>query len=92
MIVVYTQAALTDLNGIADSLIHRNPNGAAKVESDIRATIDRLTLHPFSGRQQDEATVRKAVSPGYRYRIFYAVDAGNGVVQVLSILHPSRDG
>ncbi|SDN44182.1 hypothetical protein SAMN05216360_108151 [Methylobacterium phyllostachyos] len=45
-----------------------------------------------SGLQRDKAAVGKAVSPSVRSRIFYAIDAGNGVVRALSILHPSRDG
>jgi toxin ParE1/3/4 len=92
LIVVYTRAALADLDGIAEYLIQRNPAGAAKVETDIKAAIDRLIKHPLSGRAQDEAGVRKAISPRYRYRIFYAVDEAAPAIQVLSILHPARDG
>ncbi|MCJ2121658.1 type II toxin-antitoxin system RelE/ParE family toxin [Methylobacterium sp. J-077] len=90
MKVVYIRAALEELNGIADYLTPRHSLGAANVEADIRTAIDRLVVHPYSGRAQDEAGVRKAVSSSYRYRILYAVDDAAGIVQVLSILHPSR--
>ncbi|WP_043347746.1 type II toxin-antitoxin system RelE/ParE family toxin [Methylobacterium sp. B1] len=92
MKVVYTRAALDDLNGIADYLMPRNPGGAANVEADIRAAVGRLGDHPLSGRAQDEPGVRMAVSPGYRYKIQYRVDDAAGTVQVLSILHPAQRG
>lgn len=90
MRIIYTRAALADIDGIVDYLMLRNPRGAANVEADIQTAIGRLSVHPFSGRAQDEAGVRKAVSSRYRYRVFYAVDNAASVVQVLSILHPSR--
>ncbi|MGE8131887.1 type II toxin-antitoxin system RelE/ParE family toxin [Methylobacterium sp. NPDC080182] len=92
MKVAYTRAALEDLNGIADYLMPRSPSGAANVEADIRAAVGRLGDHPLSGRAQDKAGVRKAISPGYRYKILYQVDETAGVVSVLSILHPAQRG
>ena len=90
MRVVYARTALDQLDGIATLLLARDRAAAARVEDDRRAEIARVGDFPLSGRRQDEGDVRKVVSPGYRYRIFYAVDQAASVITLLSILHPAR--
>ena len=91
MSVQYTQNALEDLSGIITYIAARNPSGSDNVHSDVRAAIGRLSDHPFSGRQQDEEHVRRIVSPGYRYAIYYHLDQSADLISILAILHPARE-
>ncbi|TXN25028.1 type II toxin-antitoxin system RelE/ParE family toxin [Methylobacterium thuringiense] len=56
MRVQYTRNALDDLAGIIAYLAPRNPYAGERLRVDIRAAVDRLADHPFSGREQERGS------------------------------------
>ena len=90
MKVRYSPRAVADLNGIADYLIERSPQGARAVEAAIRTTVSLVADFPGCGRvvaQRPE--VRVIPVTRYPYLIFYTV-TGDAVV-VLHIRHGARE-
>jgi plasmid stabilization system protein ParE len=88
MRVVYTAAALRDLEEIADWLAVHYPAIAPAVELRIRAAVARIGRWPDSARRSAKRSGVRVVPVGrYPYRIFYRVaDA----VEILHIHHSAR--
>ena len=90
MRVTYSPDAISDLEGIADYLTPRNPQGALNVRHAITATIMHLARHPRIGRLQTADGVRKIVTKKYSYRIYYMIDDGTDELVIANVLHGSR--
>jgi plasmid stabilization system protein ParE len=76
MKVVYTAAALQDLDDIADWLAVHYPAVAPAVERRIRAVIARIGRWPESARRSARRPGVRTVPVGrYPYRIFFRVTA-----------------
>jgi toxin ParE1/3/4 len=86
-----TRKALDNLDEIAAYLNARNPVAAIRVRETIEATLVRLLMFPYAGRRQTTEGVRKAVSPGYFYIVYYTVSESTDELIVLSIKHPARE-
>jgi toxin ParE1/3/4 len=91
MKAVYTQGALSDLDGILAGIKSVNPLAAAAVERSITATVDRVAQWPKSARavtQWKEGNVRAVPLVRYPYLIFYQIKGE--WIEVLHIRHTSR--
>jgi plasmid stabilization system protein ParE len=89
MKVVYTVAALADLDEIADWLGLHYPSIASDVERTVRAAVVRVAHWPESARRSDKRpAVRVVPVVRYPYRIFYRVTAD--AVEILHIHHAAR--
>jgi toxin ParE1/3/4 len=89
MKVVYTAAALRDLDEIAEWLAGHYPTIAPTIERRIRAVVAHIGRWPESARPSDKRPGVRAIPVGrYPYRIFYRITADN--VQILHIHHAAR--
>jgi toxin ParE1/3/4 len=76
MKVVYTPAALRDLDEIADWLAVHYPTIAPAVVSRIRGVVTHIERWPESARRSAKRTNVRVVPVGrYPYRIFYRIMA-----------------
>ena len=90
MKIRYTPGALKDLSDIAEYLRPRSPAGAKCVGAAIEAFVKTLARYPMSGRAQDFLGVRKSVVQPWGYLVYYRIDAEEGGVVVLAVVHPAR--
>lgn len=89
MKVVYTAAALDDLNDISDWLAINYPAVAPAVERRIHGVVARIARWPESARRSAKRPgVRVAPLGRYPYKIFYRVTAD--AVEILHIHHATR--
>jgi len=89
MKVVFTTAALKDLDEIADWLTIHYPTIAPAVERRIRDVVARLGRWPQSARRAAKRPGVRVVPVGrYPYRIFYRVTPD--AVEILHIHHMAR--
>jgi toxin ParE1/3/4 len=89
MKVVYTAAALSDLDEIADWLATHYPTIAPAVERRIRAVVTRIGRWPESARRSAKRSGIRVVPVGrYPYKIFYRATAD--AVEILHIHHAAR--
>lgn len=84
-----SRKALADLTAIERWLIERDPAAAARVIAAIEHSLGLLAAYPEMGRPQSGGLGRLLVVPTYRYVISYRYRAER--VEILFILHPSRD-
>jgi toxin ParE1/3/4 len=90
MRIVYTPAALRDLDQIAEWLTLHYPTIAPAVEGRIRAVVARIGHWPESARRSAKRAGVRVVPVGrYPYRIFYRVTAD--AVEILHIHHAARE-
>lgn len=88
----WTDPALDDLEGIRDFIARDSAFYARRFIEHIFATVEGLTDHPRLGRQVPEAgraDVRELIFQSYR--IIYLVEEDEDRIQVLSVMHGSRD-
>ncbi len=83
----YTQQAIADLASIANYHERLNPQVLPRIRSDIEAKLELIKAYPESGHQQQDETVRKAVTRRYRYIIHYRILRELDELQVLAIRH-----
>ncbi|MGH2347665.1 MAG: type II toxin-antitoxin system RelE/ParE family toxin [Chloroflexota bacterium] len=89
MTIVWSRAALRDLNGIAAYLAERDPDRVGKVIARIMAVVARYSRFPKLGRQGPTQDTREIVVPGLPYIVAYRVRGE--VFEVLCVRHTSRD-
>jgi len=90
MRVVWTEAALADLEDVLAYIAEHYPSLAAPVERRLRAVIARISRWPESGRAVEErAGVRVVPLVRFPYRLFYIVTAER--VEILHLHHAARD-
>jgi toxin ParE1/3/4 len=85
----FTPRATRDLAEIAEYPRSRNPSVALAVRDAILRSLQNLTLFPAIGRPQNIEGVRKLVTPGYRYLVYYMIDEGTEEIVILTIQHPA---
>ncbi len=89
MRVVYTPAALRDLDEIADWLAIHYPTIAPSVEQRIRSVIAHIGRWPESARRSLKRPDARVVPVGrYPYKIFYRVVADT--VEILHVHHAAQ--
>jgi toxin ParE1/3/4 len=91
MIIRYTDRAVADLEGIADYLVQRSPQGARNVRAAIERAIGQLEQFPGLGRPQAADGVRKLVVSKYPYLVFYVALSSAHEVRILSVQHAARE-
>ena len=90
MNVVWTRAALTDLDAALAYTAETFPSNLPAFEARLLAVTQRIALWPESGRLvEDRPDVRVIPLIRYPYRLFYTVD-GNQVF-ILHLHHAARD-
>jgi toxin ParE1/3/4 len=88
MIVFWHRQALRDLEAIEDYISQDDPVAAARVVSRIRASVDRLSVLPLSGRP-GPGGIRLLSVAGLPYVVVHRVQSDH--VRVLAVVHTSRN-
>jgi plasmid stabilization system protein ParE len=89
MKVVFTEAALADLDDILSFIASHYPTLATPIEERIRAVIARVAKWPQSARVIEERPgVRVVPLVRYPYKVFYRIV--DETIEILHIHHTSR--
>lgn len=89
MKVVFTEAALADLDQVLAFTRANYPASVISVERRIRTVIERISRWPESSRQVEERPgVRVVPIIRYPFRIFYRISGDK--VEILHIHHAAR--
>ena len=83
----YLPPAERDIRELADYLLARNPDAAARVRSAILRMLEIAAHFPELGRRQLTRRVRKLVVARYGYLIYFVVDPAANELIVLRIRH-----
>ena len=90
MKIVFTSAALADLDEILAYTSANYPTLVIPIERRIRVVIERMRLWPESARRVEERLdVRVVPVTRYPFRIFFRVVGDQ--IEILHIHHTSRD-
>jgi toxin ParE1/3/4 len=90
MQVVWTEAALADLDEVLAYTAEHYPSLVDAIEHRVRAVVMRVGQWPESARIVEERLgVRVAPLVRYPYREFYSVHEGQ--VEILHVHHAARD-
>ena len=84
----FTQQSLRDLEEIAAYLRERNMSAVGRVRTSILEALKDIADFPHLGRLQSVDGVRKYVTRGYSYLVYYILAADS--IIVLSIRHSAR--
>jgi plasmid stabilization system protein ParE len=91
--VIYSEAALGDLERIIDFALNASPATAAGTFERIRTAIDILSSHPLIGRRIDADIRELIISHGATgYIALYRFDGPIDVVRLLRIRHQREAG
>lgn len=85
----YTLPALADLTSILDYVADRSPQGAARINSRIRAVTDVVLQYPLAGAVTDDPTIRRIAATPYPYLIFYEMSDAEIIIH--AVRHSARD-
>ena len=92
MKVFWTEAALSQLQAIHDYIAQTSPDYALRMVDRLTRRSIQIADFPFSGRMVPEYEVNEVreiiESP---YRIIYLVDSAQSRVDVLAVVHGSRN-
>ena len=89
MKVVFTAAALRDLEEIAEWLAVHYPTIAPTIERRIRTVIEHIGRWPESARRSDKRPGVRVIPLGrYPYRVFYRITID--AVEILHVHHAAR--
>jgi plasmid stabilization system protein ParE len=84
--VLYTTAALRELDGILETIAADAPRAAAKVQARLRTMIDLLPRHPNIGWMTSRTGMRRMLASPYPYLAFYRV------TDIAIVIHGVRHG
>lgn len=91
--IVYSAAALDDLERIVDSLREASTDSAMAALTQIRSAIGILASHPRIGRRAAGPMRELVISYGASgYVALYRIDASLGLVRILRIRHQREAG
>ena len=89
MRVVWTAAALSDLDEALDYTKRHFPQSLHSLERRIRATVERVARWPESARRvEGRSDVRVVPLVRYPYRLFYRVRGDR--IEILHVHHAAR--
>lgn len=77
----FQKRALQQIETALEYIADQSPQGAAKVERQLRKTLARLQTYPQSGRRTPISGVRRAYLSPYPFHIDYFVGDDEIVVQ-----------
>jgi len=90
--VFWTEAALSQLHAIHDYIAQTSPDYALRMVDRLTKRSIQIAEFPFSGRMVPEYElneVRQLLE--WPYRIIYLVDSAQSRVDVLAVVHGSRN-
>ena len=91
MRVRYSRRATRDLEAINEYLAQRSEQGVAHVIGAIYAAIEFARRNPEAGPTVNRISgVRGILVRRYRFKVFYRVLPGEGVVDIVHVRHMSR--
>jgi toxin ParE1/3/4 len=88
MEVVFSPAAIADLEEIGDYIAQDSPARAETFVAEIRARCNRIADMPRAAPQRADLRAGIRMVPLGRYLIFYSIDDG---IRIERILHGARD-
>ncbi|MBS1808097.1 MAG: type II toxin-antitoxin system RelE/ParE family toxin [Acidobacteria bacterium] len=91
MKVLWTAAAISQLQAIHDYYAHIAPDYAKRIVDRITRRSKQIVSFPYSGQMVPEyelSEVRQIIEG--RYRIIYLIKEDR--IEVLAVIHTSRDG
>lgn len=91
MKVLWTEAALSQLQAIYDYISHTSPDYALRMIDRLTNRSIQIAEFPYSGRtvpQYELNEVREVLE--WPYRIIYFIDSAQLRVEVLAVVHGSR--
>jgi len=91
--VLWTDAAVAQLEAIHDYFAQTSPGYARRVVDRLTKRSAQISAFPFSGRMVPEYElneVREVIEGSYR--IVYLVKEDEGQIEVLAVIHGSREG
>jgi plasmid stabilization system protein ParE len=93
MKVLWTDAAVSQLEAIHDYLARTSPEYARRVVDRLTKRSVQISAFPFSGRMTPEYELNEAreVIEG-SYRIIYLIKEDEGQIEVLAVIHSAREG
>jgi toxin ParE1/3/4 len=86
--IKWVEAALQNLEQIADHIAEDEPTVARRVVSKIRQAIRHLAQHPTMGRPGRVQNTRELVIIGTPYIVAYRLKGNN--LEILCVLHSSQ--
>jgi len=92
MKVFWTDAAVAQLEAIHDYVARTSPEYARRIVDRLTKRSAQISAFPFSGRMVPEYElneVREVIEGSYR--IIYLVKEEEGQVEVLAVIHGSRE-
>jgi plasmid stabilization system protein ParE len=91
--VIYSEAALADLERIAEFLLAHDVTAARARFGDIRSAVEVLSRHPLIGRRAEGELRELVISRGRAgYIALYRFDAVFDLVRILHIRHQNEAG
>jgi plasmid stabilization system protein ParE len=91
--VVYSAAALEDIERLVDFLLESSPAAAGVALHQIRSAVDVLAAHPRIGRRVRSHLRELVISHGSSgYLALYRFDAPRSIVRVLRVRHQREAG
>jgi addiction module RelE/StbE family toxin len=90
MRVILTDRARARLRSIRTYVTRHNPPAAERVVEKILRAAERLSDNPHLGPRWRDGPTRALVVTGLPYRIHYAVNEADDIVQVIHIAHTSQ--
>lgn len=91
MKVVWTDAALSQLQAIYDYISHSSPEYAVRMIDRLTRRSIQIADFPYSGRMVPDYglnTIREVLE--WPYRLIYLVNAKQSQVEVLAVVHGAR--
>ncbi len=93
MKVLWTDAAVAQLEAIHDYVAQTSPEYARRIIDRLTKRSIQISIFPFSGRAVPEYElneVREVVEVSYR--IIYLIKEDEDQLEVLAVIHSSREG
>ena len=93
MKVLWTDAAVAQLDAIHDYVAQTSPEYARRIIDRLTKRSIQIAAFPFSGRMMREYElneVREVIEGSYR--IIYLIKGDEDQIEVLAVIHSSREG
>jgi toxin ParE1/3/4 len=91
--VLWTDAAVAQLEALSDYMAQTSPEYARRIVDRLTKRSRQIAAFPFSGRMAPEYElneVREVIEGSYR--IIYLIKEDEEQIEVLAVIHSSREG
>jgi toxin ParE1/3/4 len=91
--VLWTDAAVSQLQAIHDYVAQTSPEYARRIVDRLTKCSTQIAAFPFSGRVVPEYEINEVrqIIEG-SYRIIYLIKEDEDQIEVLAVIHSSREG